>query len=140
MQLRAQIRVLRTEPPLLERGIQLVQQFLELERLRDEALRAEPRDLDGFADGAKPGDDDREDVRVAREGLVQHVAAVDAGQPQVGDEDVEGELVEPLEGFLARTRLFDPETLIGEPFRDDFPEAVLVVDQEEMLLRGLGHA
>ena len=47
---------------------------------------------------------------IAREGLVQHLAAVHAGQPEVGDEDVEGELVQPLERFLAGTGLFDAET------------------------------
>ena len=46
VELRAQVRVFGSQPSPLERHGQLVQQLLELERLRDEALGAEARHLD----------------------------------------------------------------------------------------------
>ncbi len=79
-----------------------MQQLLELKRLGDEALGAEPRDFDGLPHRAEAGDDDRDDVGIAGEGLVEDLAAVDARQPQVRDEDVEREVVEPRERLLAR--------------------------------------
>ena len=63
LQLRAQVGVLRLQPPLLDRRVQLVQQLFELERLGDESLGAEPRDFDRLADRAEAGDDDGDDLR-----------------------------------------------------------------------------
>ena len=48
--------------------------------------------LDGVFDRAVAGDDDRDDVRIALDGRFDDRRAVDARQPQVGDDDVEGEI------------------------------------------------
>ena len=73
-----------------------MQQRVELERLGDEVGRALLDRLDGVLHRAVAGDDDGDDVGIALERGVEHLPAVDAGQPQVGDEDVEGEVGEPL--------------------------------------------
>ena len=133
LKLGAQVGVFGLQPPLFHRRVQLVQQLFELKRLGDEPLGAEARDLDGFPHRAEPGDDDGDDVRVAREGLVEHLAAVDAGQPEVGDEDVEGELVQPLERLFARARLLDAEPMLAEPLGDGLPKAGFVVNEQKVL-------
>ena len=55
---------------------------------------------------------------IAGEGLVEDLPAVDAGQAEVGDEDVERELVQPLEGFFAGAGLLDAESVLGQPLGD----------------------
>ena len=61
-ELRAQVRVLRFQPPLLERRVEHVQQFVDLERLVDEVRRAALDGLDRVLHRAVAGDDDRDDV------------------------------------------------------------------------------
>ena len=78
MELRPQVGVFGLEPALFNRRVQLVEQLLELKRLGDETFSAQPRDFDGLADGAEASDDDGQDFRVAREGLVQYLPAVHA--------------------------------------------------------------
>ena len=84
---------------------------------------------------AEAGDHDGDDVGIAGEGLVEHLPAVDAGQPQVGDQDVERELVEPLERLFARAGLLDPESVLGEPFGNHLAERRFVVDEQQMVRR-----
>ena len=59
-------------------------------------------------------------------------AAVDAGQPQVGHDDVERELGEPRQGVLAAGGLFDDEAVIGQALRNGLPQRRLVVYEEQM--------
>ena len=111
-----------------------MQQLVELKRLGDEAGGALLDRLDGVFHRAVAGDDDGDDVGIALERRVEHLPAVDAGQPQVGDEDVEGEIGEPLERLLAAVRLLDDEAVIGQPFRDGLAKRRLVVDEQQMFL------
>ena len=101
-----------------------MQQLVELERLGDEVGGALLDRFDGFLHGAVAGDDDRDDVRIALERGVEHLPAVDAGQPQVGDEDVEGEIGEPLRAPASRFGLFDDEAVIGEALGDGLAKRV----------------
>ena len=79
-----------------------MQQLVELERLLDEVARAALDGLDGVLHGAEARDDDADDVGIERAGLVQHAGAIGfATQPEVGDDDVEGELGEAGDGQLA---------------------------------------
>ena len=110
-----------------------MQQLLELKRLGDEPFGAQPRDLDGLSHRAEAGDHDRDDVRIPGERLVEHLPAVDAGQPQVGDEDVERELVQPLERLFAGAGLLDPKSVLGQPFGHHLAKCRFVVDQEKVL-------
>ena len=139
MKLRAKVRVLRLQPPLLDRRVQLVQQLFELKRLGDESLDAEARDLDRLANRSETGDDDRDDLGIPGEGFVKNPTAVDARQPEVGDKNVEGEVVQPLERFFAGCRLFDPEPMIDEPLGHRLAKSAFIVNEQQMLLRNLAH-
>ena len=80
----------------------------------------------------KPVIDDGDDVGVPLERRVQHRAAVDAGQPEVGDDDVEREFREPRERLLAAGGLLDREAVIGEPLGNRLPQRRLVVYDQQM--------
>ena len=131
-ELRSEIRVLGAEPALLERRVEHVEQRVELERLGDEVGRALLDRVHGVLHRAEAGDDDRDDFRVALERGLEHGAAVDAGQPEVGDDDVERELGEPRQRVFAVGGLLDDEAVVGEPLRDGLPQRRLVVDEEQM--------
>ena len=133
LELLAQVGVLGAQPPLLERRFEHVQQLVELERLADEVGGAALDGVDGVLDGAVAGDDDADDARVALQGRVEHLAAVDAGQAQVRDQDVEGELLELLEGLLAGRRPRSTcEARVGEALGHDGAQGVFVVDEQQM--------
>ena len=69
--------------------------------------------LDGVAHGAVAGDDDGDDGGVALPRGVDHLRAVHARQPQVGDEDVEGELIQQLERLFAAAGFHHFEAALG---------------------------
>ena len=74
--------------------------------------------FDGVLHGAVAGDDDRDDVGIAVDGGFDDGGAVDAGQPKVGDDDVEGEIGEPGERRLARLGLLDAIAAVGQLLGD----------------------
>ena len=78
IELLTQVGVLVLQPPLLERRVQDVQQLLELERLGDEVGGAALDRLDRVLDRPVAGDDDGDDARIALEGGLDDLAAVDA--------------------------------------------------------------
>ena len=94
--------------------------------------------VDRVLDGAVAGHDDADDPRVALERGVEHLAAVDAGQAEIRDQDVEGEAFQLVERLLAGRSLGDREALFGEPFGHDGTQGIFVVDEEEM--DGFGQA
>ena len=128
------MRVLVLQPPLLERGRDDVAQLVELERLGDEIGGAALDDVDRVLDRRVAGDDDGDDAGIALEGGVDHLAAVDARQAQIGDDDVEGKPLQLLERRLARTGLDHREALVHEPFGDHPPQRVLIVHEENICL------
>jgi hypothetical protein len=134
LELRSQIRVFRFQPPLLERRTEHVQQRVELKRLGDEVRGALLDRLDGVFHGPVPGDHDRNDVWIPLERGFDDATAIDAGQPEVGDEDVEREVREPLQGVLAARGLLDDKPMVGEALRDRLPQRALVVHDEQMFL------
>ena len=69
---------------------------------------------------------------IALERGLEHRAAVDAGQAEVGNDDVEGELGEPRQRVFAVGGLLDDEAVIGEPLRNGLPQRRLVVYEEQM--------
>ena len=109
-----------------------MQQRVELKRLGDEVGRALLDRVDRVLHRAVAGDDDGDDLGIALERGVEHLPAVDAGQPQVGDEDVEGELGQPRERLLAAVGLFDDEAVVRQPLRDRLAQRRLVVDDQQM--------
>ncbi len=137
-ELRAQVGVLGPQPPLLERRAEHVQQRVELERLGDEVGGALLDRVHRVLHGAEAGDHDRDDVRVALERRVQDVTPIDAREPQIGEQDVEGECRQPFERLLATVCLLDQEPMIGEPLGDRLAERRLVVYDQQMF-RGVSH-
>jgi hypothetical protein len=138
LQLGPQVGVLGLEPALFERGSNDVQQRIELEWLRDEVRRAVLDRLDGILDRSVTRNDDRDDFRVALERRIDDLAAVDPGQAQVRDKDVEGEVTQARDGLLPAVGLLDGKPVIHEPLRHCFTQRRLVVDDEQMLL-AFGH-
>ena len=121
------------------RGVQRVQQLVELERLGDEALDAEAGDFDRLAHRAEPGDDDGDDFRVAGKGLAEDLPAIDARQSQVGDQDVEGKLAEPGERLARPFRPAHLEAVVSQSLGDHIAERGFVVDEQEVLDWGVSH-
>jgi hypothetical protein len=109
-----------------------VQQRVELKRLGDEVRRAVFDCFDGIFHGPVAGDDDRDDVGIALDRCIEHLAAVDARKPKVGQDDVEGELREPLQRVFAAASLLDQKIVIGEPLRDCLTQRHFVVDDQQM--------
>ena len=64
--------------------------------------------------------------------------AVDARQPQVGDDNVERELAQKFERALAGIGLDHIEALLAKPLGDNVPQRGLVVHEEQMYL-GVSH-
>ena len=135
LELRPQVGVLRLQPPLLHRGAEHVQQRVELKRLGDEVGRALLDRVDRILHRAVAGDDDGDDVGVALERGVEDLTAVDAREPQIGDEDVEGELGQPAERLFAAVGLLDDESVVGQAFSHRFAQRLLVVYDQQMFRR-----
>ena len=72
---------------------------------------------------------------IALERGIDDGGSVDAGQAQVGDDDVEREVGEPRERGFARFRLFDGIAVIGELLGDGLAERRFVLDEQEMFHR-----
>ena len=80
--------------------------------------------------------DDGDDVGIALDGGFDHRGAVDAGQAQVGDDDVEGELGERAERRFARVGLLDLNPRSVELLGDGLAQRGLVFDEEQMFRLG----
>ena len=126
------IRVFALQPLLLERVVEHVPQLVELERLGDEIRGAGLDYFDGIFHRAVAGDNDRHDIRVSGEGGVDHLAAVHAGQAQVGDDDIEGESLERFKGGGAVGGLRNLEAFLGKSFRYNTSQRFLVVHEQEV--------
>ena len=110
-----------------------MQQLVELKRLGDEVRRAALDRIDGVLHRAVAGDDDGDDARDSgRRAASMTAGPVDAGQPQVGDDDVEGELLEQLERLFAAVGLDDFEAALGQPLGHERAQGRLVIDKEKM--------
>ena len=111
-----------------------MQQRVELERLGDEVGRALLDGLHGVLHRAEARDDDGDDVGVALDRRLEHLPAVEARQPQVGDDDVEGELRQTFERGLSAVGLDHVEPVVAEAFGNRLPQGPLVVYEEQMFL------
>ena len=61
-----------------------------------------------------------------------HLAAVDARQAQVRDDDIEGKPLQLGQRRLARCGLRHLETLVPKPFRDHFPQRIFIVYEKDI--------
>ena len=107
-------------------------QLFELERFGDEVGGASLDHAHGVTDGAVAGDHDGDDVGVPLDSRVDHLDAVNAGQTQVGDEDVKGELRQGLDRPFARLGLHDDEPVILQALGNGLSQWRLVFDEEQM--------
>jgi len=121
--------------PLLERALEHVHQLVDLKRLADEVARAALDRLDGVLHRAISRDDDGDDIRIARDGGFDHRRTVDARQPQVGEDDVEGKIRELSDGRFARFGLLHPEAPVRQLLGDRLAEGCLILDDEYMSRR-----
>ena len=65
-------------------------------------------------------------------GRLYHPGPVDTGQPQVGDDDVEGELFEELQRPFTAVGLNDLETTLRQTLRHQAAQGGLVIDDEQV--------
>ena len=112
-----------------------MQQLIDLKRLADEIPGAALDRLDGILDGAESGDDDGNDVGIAFDGRFQHVCAVEAGQPQVGNDDVERKLRQSRIRGFAGIGLFHLVTAVRQLLGDSLTQRRLVFDEQHMFRR-----
>jgi hypothetical protein len=124
-----QICVFSFESLLLESRLQHVQQLVELKRLGDKIRRPTLQSIDRVFDRAIPSHNDGDDPGIALERRFDHNLAIDARQAQIGDDDIEGEFAQQLEGALAVLGLSDFKSLFGKAFRHHAAEGSLVVDE-----------
>jgi hypothetical protein len=129
IELLPQVGVLVPETALFEGDVEHVRQLLELERLGDEVRRAALDHLDGILHRSITGDRNRDDSRIQLKCLVDNSVAVDAWQPQVRHDGVEGKVTEELDGLLAGLGLGDLIPHFSKPFGRDFAKWSLVVDE-----------
>ena len=101
VELRTQVRVLRFEAPLLETGLEGVQELVDQKRLVDEIPRAPLDQLHRVLHRGVPGDDNDDDLGIALERGMNHGRSVDAGKAQIGHDQVKSEIGEPGERSLA---------------------------------------
>ena len=138
--------------PLLEPLAQrpdLVEQLAVFERLLDQdfepdrvdrleqvVVRAELHRLDGRVDRGVPGHHDRRDGQVALADLADQVEAVDPGQAEVGDDQREVPLDEPLQGGGPVVGDLDPAVGQGEQLRELLTDQLAVVHHKDASIHG----
>jgi hypothetical protein len=132
IELLMQIRVFALQALLLERVGEDMRQLVELKRLGNEVRGAGLDHVHGVLHRTVAGDHNRDDIRVAGQGLVDDRAAIHARQAEVRDDDVEGKSVESLEGRLAVGGLGDHEAFVRKSFSYNTSEGFLIIDEEEM--------
>jgi hypothetical protein len=130
LELRSEVGVLGGQSTLLHRFLQHVHQLVELKRLGDEIRRAALDGINGVLHCAETSNDDRDDAGIPLPGRLDHPGPVDAGQPEVGDDDVKGELVEEFESTFAAVGFHDFESAFRQAFGHQPAECGLVVDKE----------
>jgi len=94
--------------------------------------------VDGILVRPVAGDDYGNNLGIAFNGGLDDNRAVDAGQPQVGDDDIEGELAEAGKRLFTRIGLLDSISPVAELFGDGLAKRGLVLDEKQMF-RGLRH-
>ena len=140
VELCVQVRVLRFQAPLLERRVEHVEKLVDLERLGDEIPRAAFDGFDGVFHRSVSRDHNRDNLWIELDCRLHEGPAVEARQAKVGDDNVECEVRQTAQGFLARFGLLHVVASIGELLGNGLPQGRLVFNQEEMFywVRHLG--
>jgi len=130
LELRAQVRVLRCETTLLDRLLEDMGQLVELKWLGDEIRGAALDRVDRILHGAVAGNHDGDDPWITLAGRFDDACAIDTGQAKVGDDDIEGELIEVFQRPLAGVRLNDLESALRQPLGHQAAQRRLVIDEQ----------
>ena len=109
-----------------------MEQRIDLKRLADEVVCAALDGVHRVFERAVTRDDDRDDIWIAFDGGFDDARTIDAGQTQVGDDDVERKIREARDGSVAGLGLFDEVPVVGELFGNGLAEWSLVFDDQEM--------
>ncbi len=112
-----------------------MQQLIDLKRFADEIPRPALDRFHGILDGAVAGHHDGHNLGIPLDGRVDDRRSVDAGEPEVGDDDVEREIGQTSQGRLARVGLLDVVAAIGQLLGDSLPKRRLVLNQKQMFRR-----
>jgi len=131
-ELRAKIGVFRFQPPLLERGVECMQQLVDLKRLADEIARPALEGLDRVLHGPVPGHDDGDDFGVAPDRGFDDRRAGNARQAKISNDDVERKVREPGDRLLARVGLDDLISAVRQLLGYGLAQRAFVFDQQDM--------
>ena len=133
-----EVPVFALEVPRLEGLREHHVELVEVDRLREEVLRAELHRLDRGFDRAVGGEHDAEDAGPLRADLLEEREAVAAGHPHVGEQDVRGRLGALLQRGGGRIRRRDVPFPAEGP-REPFAGVAFVVHDEDRRLRRVFH-
>ncbi len=118
--------------------LHLVQQFLLVDRLGEEAEGAHLRRLDGVGDRAVRGEDDHLQAGPAVLQLLQQTDAVHLVHAQVGDDEVGAEATRRCERLHAALHGFHVVVLGAKADGEEAEQARVVVDDEDSCLAFAG--
>ena len=90
-----------------------MEQVIKLERFGDEVARATFYRSHSILDGAVASDDDGDDFWIQLARCFDDRCAVHAWESEVGDDDVEREISQPLPRCLAAVGLHHPIAVLG---------------------------
>ncbi len=130
--LRSQVRDFRLEPPLLQRLVENVQQLVELKGLGDKVRRTPMDGFDGVLHGPIPGDHNGDDPGIPFSSRFDDPGPVDPREAQVGDQNVEGKLIQILERFFPGVGLNDFESTLRESLRHQPAQGRLIVYEQQV--------
>ncbi len=131
-----QQHVLLPELALLERVADLDLQLVDVERLAEVVVRAQPHRFDGGVGRRERGNHDAEHVLIDALGGAQHFDAAHVGHLDVGDQEVEPAALELVDRLAAVFGKRDVVALAPQHDRQQLAHRPLVVDDEQSRLRG----
>ena len=120
------------EVALLEDGLQHPFEAAEVDRLLDVVGRAELDRLDRVLHGRVPAHEHELDVRVAVLQVAQQLEPAHPGHADVGQDHVNGLLVERRQRRIRAVRDLHLEALLGEKDLEDLPDVRIVLHDEDL--------
>ena len=131
-ELGSEVGVLRGKAPLLQRLAQHVQQLIELERFGDKVSGAPFDRIDRVSHRPVAGDDDHDNAGVTGPRSFDDGGAIHTWHAEVGDYDIEGELIEELQCLFAGIGGGHFETVIAKAFGHERPQRRFVIHEEQV--------
>ena len=136
LELRDQAPVLLREQPALQPALDRLGGFPEIERLRDVVVGALAERVDRGRRRSVAGDENDARILVSRLGGPDHLQAVDPGQVDVGQDEVEFPRRDLEDGVIAVVARLDLVPLLGQEILEDVDDLDLVVHDQDSGPRG----